>query len=107
MSYGVWGCLLPQFCLLFLFPAPTRRLTQAGGWVGAARGMEETQHLSSNKGSRSLMPSSLWYLESSPGPRKKQVASFPSPGLQGPPVTPALLCPGGSWPLATLALTWG
>lgn len=75
------GCLLSQFCLLFLFPAPTPKLTQAGGWVGAARRMEETQHLSSNKGTRGLTPSSLRLVLGEQGPER---SNLPLPHPQPP-----------------------
>ena len=75
------GCLLSQFCLLFLFPAPTPKLTQAGRWVGAARRMEETQHLSSNKGSRGQTPSSLRLVLGEQGPER---SNLPLPHPQPP-----------------------
>lgn len=118
---GSLGCLLPQLCHLLLFPPPTPhpspKPTQVGsesdfrfgGWVGAARGMVETQHLSQRKLCSSLsycLPLPIWSLENSPGLRKKPPPAPPFPSLQDAPGLPPC-CPGGLWPSAALALDGG
>lgn len=69
--------------------------------------MVEAQRLSHRKGSGGLglrLPLSVWYLESRPGPGKKQLAAPRSPSL---PVLLRLPLCSALWPLAALALNWG